>query len=340
MRNKKIVIAGGTGFMGEEMIRYFGKTNQLFILTRKIPSAKNNRNAYSDLKETDLINTTYIEWDGQNLGNWCAAIEDADLIINLAGKSVNCRYTEKNKAEILNSRVNATKAIGEAIQQAKLPPRLWINASSATIYRHATDRAQDEYTGEIKNDFSVQVCKAWEQSFYDQATPSTRKVALRMAITIGAGGVMIPYYNLLKFGLGGQQGNGKQMYSWVHILDSCRMIEWIEQHQELEGTFNCSSPNPVSNQVFMKTLRAVSSTKWGLPASTWMLYLGAFFIGTPPELVLKSRWVIPTRMLESGFQFQYPNLQQALQQVIDHTPNNQYQLFPSLLTKDARANKH
>lgn len=327
MTNKKIIIAGGSGFIGEEMIKYFGKNNQLVILTRKLKQSKNNRNEYSGLTESDLKNTTYHEWDIKTTGSWQIEFEDADIVINLAGKSVNCRYTEKNKNEILNSRIQTTKAIGEAIARTVNPPQLWINASSATIYRHATDHAQDEYKGEIENDFSVQVCKQWEETFYHSHTPYTRKIALRMAITIGPGGVMIPYFNLLKFGLGGKQGNGKQMYSWVHVEDTCRIIEWLYEHKELEGTFNCSSPYPVTNDLFMKTLRSVTKTKIGLPAFEWMLKMGSLLIGTETELVLKSRWVIPTRLIENGFEFKYPELQKALQNVISSTPGKQYKLF-------------
>lgn len=247
MKNKKIIIAGGSGFIGEEMIRLFGKTNQLVILTRNVKVSNNNRNHYSGLTETDLTNTRFVEWNGKAVGDWKEELNNADIVINLAGKSVNCRYNEQNKRVILSSRTESTKVIGEAIQQITHPPDLWINASSATIYKHAIDKPQDEYTGEIKNDFSVQVCKQWEETFYGQHTAQTRKIALRMAITIGAGGVMLPYFNLLKFGLGGKQGNGKQMYSWIHIEDTCRIIDWLFDHKELKGTFNCSSPNPVTN---------------------------------------------------------------------------------------------
>ena len=327
MNNKKIVIAGGSGFIGEEMIKYFGKTNTLVILTRNVKQSKNNRNEYSELAADDLKNTSYHEWDAMTIGSWQKELEGADIIINLAGKSVNCRYTEKNKKAILSSRINSTKVLGEAISKTTEPPKLWINASSATIYRHATDRSQDEYTGEIKNNFSVQVCKQWEQTFYDQHTPFTRKVALRMAITIGPGGVMIPYFNLLKFGLGGKQGSGKQMYSWVHIEDTCRMIEWINKHKELEGTYNCCSPNPLTNELFMETLRSVTKTKLGLPAFEWMLKLGAVLIGTETELVLKSRWVVPAKILETGFIFKYALLNDALHNVIANTPKKQYKLF-------------
>lgn len=327
MKNKKIIIAGGSGFIGEEMIRYFGKTNQLVILTRNLKAGNNNRNHFSGLTEADLTNTRFVEWNGKTVGDWKEEINNSDIVINLAGKSVNCRYTEQNKREILNSRTDSTKVIGEAILQITHPPELWINASSATIYRHATDKPQDEYTGEIKNDFSVQVCKQWEEVFYEQKTPNTRKIALRMAITIGADGVMLPYFNLLKFGLGGKQGNGKQMYSWIHIEDSCRIIDWLFDHKELEGTFNCSSPNPVTNEAFMKNLRQVTNTTVGLPAYTWMLKLGAWVIGTETELVLKSRWVVPKKLLESGYTFKYPFITEALQNVIDQTPKKQFKLW-------------
>lgn len=327
MKNKKIVIAGGTGFIGEEMIRYFGKDNQLFILTRQVPGALNNRNHYHSLTEKDLQQVQYVKWDAETTGDWVQYIDGADLIINLAGKSVNCRYTTKNKQEIFDSRTNSVNVIGRSIRICKKPPELWINASSATIYRHAMDRRQDEYTGEYHNDFSVQVCKKWERALYEQDTPFTRKVALRMAITLGAGGVLIPYFNLLKFGLGGRQGSGEQMYSWVHIEDTCRMIEWVYDHKNLAGTFNCSSPNPVTNSEFMRILRKVTGHAFGLPAYEWMLKLGAPLIGTETELVLKSRWVVPTKIIETGFSFKYPLLEKALVSVVERIPRKQYHLF-------------
>lgn len=327
MKNKKIIIAGGTGFIGEEMIRYFGKNNHLVILTRQMINALNNRNKYYSLSSTDLANVQYVKWDGINTGDWVALIEGADIVINLAGKSVNCRYTPKNKQEIFDSRTDSVNAIGNAIRLCKNPPELWVNASSATIYRNAVDRRQDEYTGEYHNDFSVQVCKKWEKALYEQETPYTRKVALRMAITLGPGGVLIPYFNLLKFGLGGRQGSGNQMYSWVHAEDTCSMIAWLYEHKHLSGTFNCCSPNPVSNAEFMRLLRNATGHAFGLPAYEWMLKLGAPLIGTETELVLKSRWVVPTKIIETGFQFKYPLLKDALADIIRKVPRRQYHLF-------------
>lgn len=217
--------------------------------------------------------------------------------------------------------------IGEAILHCTKPPLLWINASSATIYRHAEDKPQDEYTGEFHEDFSTRVCQLWEKAFYEQLTPRTRKIALRMAITLGPGGIQIPYFNLLKFGLGGKQGNGRQMFSWIHIEDTCRIIEWLFHHTGMNGTYNCSSPNPVSNKEFMKALRKATGCNSGLPAFTWMLKAGAVLIGTETELVLKSRWVVPTKILESGFQFKHQSINEAFENIIKQVPKKQYRLF-------------
>jgi hypothetical protein len=343
MKNKKIILAGGTGFIGQEMTKYFGKDNKIIILTRQIKNVKTNRNDYDSLTDADLENVRYVKWDAvpedqtgtvekpagrsKSSDAWINELNGADLIINLAGKSVNCRYNEKNKNAIFDSRTNAVKAIGDAIRKCKLAPSLWINSSSATIYRHAMDRPQDEYTGEMHDDFSVQVCKRWEKTFYDQLTPNTRKVALRMAITLGPGGILIPFFNLLKFGLGGRQASGKQMFSWVHIQDTCRMIEWIYDHKEIEGTYNCSSPNPVTNEEFMRILRRLTGHVIGLPAFKWMLQVGAPIIGTELELILKSRWVVPKKILESGFQFKYPLLANALADILGKVPRKQYHLL-------------
>ena len=207
-------------------------------------------NLFRHPKKIPDSNLKYVLWDALNQGEWAKEIEGAHLVVNLCGKTVNCRYTEKNKKEIFHCRTQSTNALGEAIPKSIDPPKLWINASSATIYRHSTDRSQDEYNGEIANDFSVQVCKLWEKTFFDVRTPFTRKVALRMAVTLGSAGVIVPYFYLLKFGLGGHQGSGKQMYSWVHIQDTGRIIEWIDEHTQMEGVYNCCSTNPVANPAF------------------------------------------------------------------------------------------
>lgn len=373
MKHKKIVIAGGTGFIAQAMARYFGKDNHVILLTRKAVSNQNNNYNHQLIKATDGYNITYWRWNTQHVEkHWLQDIEGADIVINLAGKSVNCRYTEKNKQEIINSRTQSTKTIGEAIRQCVVPPKLWINASSATIYKHTTNKPNDEFTGLISDakidnmpyflldrlrysvkkaivqlregknsyrykdldaDFSVKVCKSWENAFFEQRTPFTRKIALRSAITLGQGGVMAPYYNLLKMGLGGHQGNGQQMYSWIHIEDLCRIVKWSYEHKEMEGAYNCSAPNAVTNDAFMKTLRLITGHVVGLPAPAWLLEAGAKLIGTETELILKSRWVYPAKLLQSGFVFKYNVLEHALNDIVRHTPVNKYHFFQKQLAQ-------
>jgi uncharacterized protein (TIGR01777 family) len=326
MKNK-IVIAGGTGFIGRSLAEYFAPGHEVVILTRNLKAANNNAFADFTIAEQHQSATRLVYWNGKDAGEWIKEIDGCSMVINLAGKSVNCRYNIKNKQEIFDSRTFSTRAIGDAIHKAVKPPKLWINAASATIYRHAADRAQDGYTGEIENDFSVQVCKLWEKTFFDIRAPFTRKVAFRTAITLGAGGVMVPYFNLLKFALGGMQGDGKQMYSWVHIDDVCRAVEFAYEHTEMEGVYNLSSPNPLPNKVFMQTLRKSAGHVFGLPAYEWMLKIGAAVIGTEPELILKSRWVVPTKLLEEGFTFKFPHLKDATDDIITKVPRKMYHLF-------------
>ncbi|RFS24454.1 TIGR01777 family protein [Chitinophaga silvatica] len=315
MKNKNIVIAGGSGFIGRSLVELWEKDNQITVISRQ--------------PVTETTNVKYQHWDGCTMGNWSQALEGADLLVNLAGKSVNCRYTEANKQQIFDSRTITTTLLGQALTTLKQPPKVWINAASATIYRHAEDRPMDEFTGEMENDFSVQVCKKWEKTFLDITAPDTRKIIMRLGITLGwqPGGVMYPYLNLLKFGLGGYQGNGQQRYTWVHIADVANMMEWLYENNNLEGTFNCTSPNPVLNKDFMKTLRNATGHLFGLPAPALMLRLGASLIGTETELLLKSRWVVPTKALQAGFKFQYPQLPGAINDIIAHLPRNAYHLF-------------
>ena len=367
MKSKKIIITGGTGFIGQALAKHFGKENHVVILSRQSVNSHNNNYDKKLVKANNGYNITYWRWDGIHVEkHWAQEIEGADIVINLAGKSVNCRYNEKNKREIFDSRTDATKVIGQAIRESAVPPKLWINAASATTYRNATDKPQDELTGVISDkkvdnmpystldqcrwvykrfiarlrhgrgskqyqdldlDFSVQVCKLWEKTFFEQRTPFTRKIALRTAITLGAGGVIVPYFNLLKFKLGGHQGNGRQMYSWVHVEDVCRAIEFCFEHTEMEGAYNLSSPNAVTNDAFMRTLRKITGHKIGLPASATMLEIGAALIGTETELILKSRWVIPTKLLQEGFQFKYPHLEDALQEIVNNSNRKAYHLF-------------
>jgi uncharacterized protein (TIGR01777 family) len=315
MKNKHIVIAGGSGFIGRSLVECWGKENRITVISRH------------PIPETDLVK--YVYWDARHPGEWCKALEGCNLLVNLAGKSVNCRYTEANKQEIFDSRTITTQLLGDAIATLKQPPEVWVNAASATTYRHAEDRPMDEYTGEMENDFSVQVCKKWEKTFNDITLPYTRKIVLRMGIALGwqKGGVMHPFLNLVKFGLGGYQGNGKQRFTWVHIEDVAGMITWLYDNKTLSGVFNCTAPAPVLNKDFMRTLRTATGHIFGLPAPEFMLKIGAAIIGTETELLLKSRWVLPTRAKEEGFKFQFPHLPGAISNIISHLPRSAYHLF-------------
>jgi uncharacterized protein len=292
---KKIVLAGGTGFLGSFLASKFrSKDYSVTVISRR--------------------NGDVLWQDKQGL---ITALNGADVVINLAGKSVDCRYNEENKREILASRVETTKAIGEAIQKCSSPPRLWINSSTATIYRHAEDRPMTETDGEIGSGFSVNVAKAWEKAFFDFKVPGTRQIALRMAIVLGKeGGAMQPLKRMAQFGFGGKQGKGNQMFSWIHIEDVYRIIGFLMEHENLTGVFNCSCPNPVTNEVFMKTLRSKLNMKVGLPTPAWLLKIGAVMIGTETELILKSRWVVPDRLLTSGYTFAFPLLKDAFEDIL------------------------
>ena len=247
------------------------------------------------------------------MGNWTKSFENALAIINLAGRSVDCRYTEKNKVEIFNSRINSTKVIGEAIKKCENPPKIWLNSSTGTIYHYSEDKEMTERTGEIGEGFSVDVATAWEATFNEIHLPKVRKVLMRTSIVIGKnGGAMKPLIRLTKVGLGGFQGNGKQYISWLQITDFCRIIEWLIQNEAASGVYNLVSPKPIPNKEFMQILRKILKVPIGLPAMKWMIEVGAFFMRTESELVLKSRRLIPERLLEEGFDFKYKDIEKAL----------------------------
>jgi hypothetical protein len=257
-------------------------------------------------------------WDAKSVGEWAALVDDAEVVINLTGKSVDCRYTEKNRRAIIASRVNSTRAVGEAIARCAKPPRVWLNASSATLYKHTFDHAADESgetgaTPEAKDAFSIDVIRQWERALDEASTPNTRKVALRITMVFGAeGGVFPVLRRLARFGLGGKMGTGKQFVSWIHEEDFCRAIEWLIEREDLRGPVNLAAPNPLTNAEMMRAVRNACGAAFGLPATEWMLEIGAFFLRTETELILKSRRVAPGKLLASGFQFRFPNLENAL----------------------------
>jgi uncharacterized protein (TIGR01777 family) len=305
---KKIILAGGSGFTGKAVVDHFHGADAEFVVLGR--SASTGLNSMSK-------RVRRLQWDGIHVGGWALEFEGADAVINLAGKSVDCRYTGKNRKEILRSRLDATTCIGKAIRQCKNPPKVWINAASATIYRHAEDRPMDETTGEIGKGFSVEVCKAWEKTFGEEETPGTRKALLRMAIVLGKnGGVMKPLSTLVRFGLGGKMGNGKQYFSWIHEKDLVKMIAWIMENERAEGVFNCSAPGPVPNATLMRLLRKHCGIPFGLAQPRWMLEFGAWLIGTETELILKSRYVLPQRATEMGFRFEFEELDKALEDLL------------------------
>ena len=304
---KKIVIAGGTGFIGQYLEEKFMDLGYKVKIISRQPQ--------------------HISWSNQ--AGIIDALDQSEMIINLAGKSVNCRYTDRNKKEILQSRSETTKILGIAILACKNPPSLWINSSTATIYRHAEDFPMTEARGEIGSGFSVDVAKAWEQSLFDFKLPQTRQVALRMAIVLGEeGGVMHPYINLVRYGLGGVQGSGKQMFSWIHIEDLYQIILFLQENKDLSGVFNCSAPQPITNRVFMETLRNTMKRKFGLHSPKWMLEMGAVFMRTETELILKSRWVIPERLKKEGFRFTFDSIEKALQQIMENQSSIQRKTRP------------
>jgi NAD dependent epimerase/dehydratase family enzyme len=263
-----------------------------------------------------------------------AAVDGAALVIGLAGKSVNCRYTPRNRAEIFRSRLDTTSALATAIGRASSPPALWVNSSTATIYRHAEDRPMTESGGELGTGFSVEVAKAWEHALFAPALPHTRRVALRSAIVLGDGGVLAPLRTLARRGLGGAQYDGwwpvsrarreagtahypgarrgRQRFSWVHVEDVARIIEFLEATPSLEGPVNAASPHPADNAEFMATVRRVLGVRIGPPMPRWMLELGAIGIRTETELILKSRWVLPEKLVDAGFSFRHPDLEEAV----------------------------
>ncbi|WP_100372043.1 TIGR01777 family oxidoreductase [Bacillus sp. FJAT-45037] len=293
--SKRIVLAGGTGFIGTYFSEKFNKQGfDVKVISRQ---------------------PEHISWE--DTPSMTEALDGADLLINLAGKSVNCRYNDANKQAIMESRTKTTIQLGKAIQACTTPPKLWINSSTATIYRHAEDRPMTEEAGEIGSGFSVDVATSWEDTFFACDVPETRQVALRIAIVLGPdGGVMTPYKNLVKFGLGGVQGSGEQMFSWIHIEDLYQIVLFLKERDELTGVFNCSAPDVVSNKVLMSKVRAAMKVPIGLPAPKWMLEVGSIFLRTETELVLKSRWVIPERLENEGFTFKYPTLDECLNNLI------------------------
>jgi uncharacterized protein (TIGR01777 family) len=309
----RIVLAGGNGQVGTLLARHFHQRgDHVAVLARSVQPAP----------------WRVAEWDGVKLGTWTSELEHADVLINLAGRNVNCRYTPGNRRAIKESRVQSTMLLGQAVAQLTHPPRLWMNASTATIYRHALDRPMDEATGEIGGNerdcpstwgFSIDVATSWEAAFFSAATPHTRKIALRSAMTMSPdeGGIFAELLRLVRRGLGGTAGSGDQFVSWIHGTDFIRTVEFLMAHEELDGPVNLAAPVPLPNREFMSALRQAWGTRVGLPAPKPLLELGALFLRTETELILKSRRVIPGRLLQAGFEFQFPEWPGAARDLVE-----------------------
>lgn len=307
----KVVIPGGSGQVGTVLAREFiRRGHEVVVLSRKAASAP----------------CRIVPWDARTLGDWAAELDGAGVVINLAGRSVNCRYTEANRREIIDSRAESTRVVGEAIARAKRPPPVWLQASTATLYAHRYDAPNDEATGIIGGDeagapetwrFSIDVVRRWEKALDDAVTPKTRKVKLRSAMTMSpdAGGIFDTLLGLVRRRLGGQAGDGKQYVSWIHEADFIPAIYWLIEHKEIYGPVILASPKPLPNAEFMRALREASGVSFGLPATRWMLEIGAFFMRTETELILKSRRVYPGRLLQGGFVFKYPDWSEAAREL-------------------------
>ena len=309
----KIVLAGGSGLLGTLLARRFHRDgNDVVILSRR-PLPAPWRMAH---------------WDGESLNEWISELEGADVLLNLAGRSVNCRYTQAHRREIKDSRIQSTRILGRAVQNLRHPPRVWLQSSTATIYAHRFDAANDEATGVIGGQepgapdtwrFSIDVATSWEQAFEEARTPNTRKVKMRSAIVMSTeqGGAFNLLLRLTRAGLGGRAGDGGQYVSWIHEEDFVRAISWLIERGDISGAVNLASPHPLPNAEFMRRLRQACGRSFGLPASAWMLEIGAFFLRTETELILKSRRVVPERLLARGFTFRFPTWPEAAQDLCD-----------------------
>jgi uncharacterized protein (TIGR01777 family) len=299
----KLIIAAGTGFLGQVLVHHFkNKFDEIVILTRG--------------KSQSIDGIKYVNWNARTFSGWEKELENAAVLINLAGKSVDCRYTKKNKKEILLSRIESTKILNKAVLNCQNPPRHWLNSSTATIYRYSLDKQMDETDGEIGNNFSINVALSWEKAFFKTETPKTLKTALRTSIVLGKnGGALIPLKTLAKIGFGGKQGKGNQFVSWIHEDDFANAIDFIIE-KEITDVINIVSPEPIRNIDFMQKLRKAVGFPFGIPMNKFFLEIGSFIIRTETELVLKSRNVVPKRLLENEFQFKFDTLEKALQNLI------------------------
>jgi uncharacterized protein (TIGR01777 family) len=308
MMKSTVVIFGANGFLGRYLTRYFAQQGREVVAI-----ARHHQGCSGE--------GIFLEWDGVNQGPWALALEGADLVINLAGRSVNCRYDEKNRREILESRVRSTRLVGEAIRACRVPPKVWMNASTATFYRHAEDGPQDEWRGEPGEGFSVEVARAWELAFFDEKVPGeTRKVALRTGMVFASepDTAFEVMRGLVRRGLGGAMGAGTQRVSWIHMGDFLRAVDFLSTEYLVDGVVNVTAPEFPTNRELMTHLREAAGMPIGLSAPKWMMEWAARLMGTETELVLKSRWAEPRRLREAGFRWQHGRIAETIQDLRQH----------------------
>lgn len=336
MGRSKVVIAGGSGLLGQALqARLTADEREVVLLCRK-PAREGTwtfHTPYSEFRETTLA------WDGQTVGDWWRALDGAEAVVNLAGRSIDCRFTPENRRQILNSRVDSVRAIGEAIGRCTEPPKVWLQSSAMAIYGDTGDRACDERDapssaslraptpsassgqvspakGEVEmgvSEFMQHVCLLWEHALRDAGAPSTRKVAFRSAVVLDPKlGAFPKIRKLVKWGLGGHAGSGRQFFSWIHVDDWVEAAVFLLERPDLEGAFNLSSPNPVSNREFMAAIRRAARRPWSPPVPAPLLRLGSHLMGTEGDLVLGSQRVLPARLLEAGFRFSSPDVDPAV----------------------------
>ena len=297
-QDRKIVITAANSFMGRYLARFFhGLGWDVVGIARRQKGMDEN--------------CRFVEWDGASLGAWAEELNGADLVVNLAGRSVNCRYNDENKKQILDSRIYTTRVVGEAIAQCKRPPAVWMNASTSTIYRHAEDKPQSEVFGEYGEGFSVGIAKAWEKEFFKtENINDVRQVAMRTSMVMAdePGTVFRYLLTLAKVGLGGKVASGQQRVSWIHMDDFCRAVIFLFKNEQIEGVVNITAPAPLTNAETMKRFRKAAGVPFGLPATKWMASIGAWALRTETELIFKSRWVVPILLETEGFVFKYPEM--------------------------------
>jgi len=308
----KIVIPGGTGQVGTVLARAFhGDGHDVVVLGRHAKDSP----------------WRFAEWDGETIGEWSNEIDGSDVVINLAGRSVNCRYNDENRRQMMDSRTNSTRVVGEAIEQSSRAPKVWLQASTATIYAHRFDAPNDDVTGILGGhesdapdtwNFSIDVATSWERVTNEANTPNTRKVLMRSAMIMSPDrdGIFDTLLKLVRFGLGGTAASGRQYISWMHDLDFIRSVYWLIEHEELSGPINLASPNPLPNREFMRIFRDAAGVPFGLPAFEWQLAIGAFLMRSETELILKSRRVVPRLLTKSGFEFEFPDWKEAAEDLV------------------------